>query len=340
MNSTTGFLYSLFLFVCLSQSGFGQSASEIADRFIDYSLENDTLQIKARLFVPESYDEQQIYPVVMTLHGSGECGTDNYKQILYNHIATTWGQDAFQAEHPCFIFSPQNPVDGDWAQTKVYESVMLVLDSLVSTYSIDTTRIYITGLSLGGYGTWSYLDKDPEKYSAALPMCGGYRGSHLETSEMVNKIRHIPVWNFHGNGDNTVDVGTSRKIIEKYPAYLEFHLYTHQFYRKDYSLDESVVEDYIRDYSELIYSEIPNYGHTVWNVAYQMPQVKSWLFQQRKHARDNISVNRQGERLKVSGTREFTFAVSGLTDSVSIWSGHINSADWEYVDRVDAAEGV
>ncbi len=325
--------------LCLSAWLTAQTAIAIAEKFIDYSLLTDTLNIKARLFIPEAYSDQEKYPVVITLHGIGECGDDNIKHIFYNNLATTWGTDYFQSEHPCFIFSPQCPTGQNWTTTDVYLSVMELLDSLKRSYSIDEDRLYLTGLSLGGIGTWNYLKIEPELYAAAVPVCGGLYVGNDAISEHVNIIKHIPVWNFHGNLDNTVATDLSRSILKNYPQYMDFPLYTHNYCRVEYSLEEDVIDDYIAKHAELIYSEIPDVGHNVWNYAYLYPQMKEWLFRQRKHATDNVIVADQGDVIKVSGTHEFTFTTSELADSISIWTGHVNSPDWEYVEMIDASLG-
>jgi predicted esterase len=321
--------------ICLT----AQSTAEIVNKFIDYSLESDTLNIRARLFIPETYDDQEEYPVVITLHGLGECGDDNLIHIQYNHLATTWGKDDFQAVHPCFIFSPQCPAGSNWTTTDVYQSVMVLLDSLRSSYSIDENRLYITGLSLGGIGTWNYLRYDPELYAAAVPVCGGLYMSDNALKSHVNIIRHTPLWNFHGNLDNVVNTNESRNIISQYPEFMEYPLFTHRYYRADYRLEEDVIDEYIARHTELIYSEIPDVGHNVWNYAYQMPQMKEWMFRQRKHAADHVIVEKQYIVSGVTGTHEFFFSTSGGTDSVTIWAGHMNSPDWEYLDGIDASSG-
>ena len=205
MNKVKYFVSIIFLSCIAIQSLTAQTAAEITAKFSDYSLLTDTLNIKARLFTPESYDPEDSYPVVMTLHGLGESGDDNEKQVLLNHIATSWGKDDVQAVNPCFIFSPQCPTSHtDWSYTDNYQSVMILLDSLIDTYSIDTTRIYITGLSMGGIGSWYYMYMDPDKYAAAIPVCGGIYGNDEENKYLIETIKHIPVWDFHGGSDNVV----------------------------------------------------------------------------------------------------------------------------------------
>lgn len=320
---------------------FAQTAAEIAAKFIDFSLDSGSLKLPARLFIPENYNAQESYPVVLTLHGIGERGTDNNLHIVRNNLATTWGKDDFQADNPCFIFSPQCPstADSSWIDRDVYLSVNLLLDSIINNYSIDTNRIYITGLSMGGYGTWIYMDEDPYKFAAAMPLCGGLWGVDDKDSAIVRRFKHIPVWNFHGAKDVTVNTNLSRSIMRQYPKFGLEPLYTHNYYRYEFSLEDSIIEHFIDCHADIIYSELPNDGHSIWYEVYGMPLAKKWLFRQRKHSRDNIIVNRQELKLNISGTHEFFFSVSDQTDSVSIWIGHVNSAKWDYINGIDPSSG-
>ncbi|NJK86710.1 MAG: hypothetical protein HC906_12795, partial [Bacteroidales bacterium] len=149
MKKTKLVLHSILSILFLINLAIQAQIEEITEKFLYGNYNSATNPFKYRLFVPENYDSTKNYPIVLTLHGAGETGNDNEIQISLNHIATCWADSAFQSKHPCFIFSPQTPVYG-WG----YASVMEMLDSLVNSYSIDTNRIYITGLSMGGYGTW------------------------------------------------------------------------------------------------------------------------------------------------------------------------------------------
>jgi len=331
-----GIVYTL----CFNISLNAQTTPEVANKFINFSLESDALQLKARLFVPDPYSEQEVYPVVVTLHGKGQNGDDNYKQVRANFLATTWGFDYFQEMHPCFIFSPQCPIGSNWSTPKVFQSVMALLDTLTSSYPIDINRIYLTGLSLGGMGTWSYLRSKPDLFAAAVPVCGGVWGSDKDFMDHVNLTRHIPVWNWHGKEDDLVDVSASRNIFNRYPRFMEFPLYTHHFYREEYNLEVSEINQYIDDYAEIIYSELPNVEHDAWNYAYRAnPEVKRWLFKQRKHGRDHVLISKQDTSIKVSGIHEFTFTTSTFVDSISVWSGHVNSPDWDFIEMIEASSG-
>ena len=314
-----------------------QTESEIEAKFTDYSLKTDTLQIKARLFIPDSYDSAYPYPVVLTLHGLGECGTDNKIHVLRNRLAITWGTDAFQAENPCFIFSPQCPLNTYWNDPSVHQAVMVLLDSLINTYSIDTSRIYITGLSLGGMATWSYLRNNPEKYAAAIPVCGSIGWDQIENH--IREIKHIPVWNFHGNIDDIVDVDESRAIIKEYKEQAEYPLLTHNYYRMEYNLSDDQIDGYITNHVDLIYSEVPNIAHNVWDVTYRIPEPKKWLFKQKKRTTSNLTLEKQEDIVDVSGDYKFDLYCPEKVEQVSVWLGHVRSCDWIQIDSFDPSSG-
>ena len=160
-----------------------------------------------RLCPPDIYDPEQKYPLVLALHGSGERGTDNEKPISAHGMATTWADSANQADHPCFVVAPQCPDDNQWVDWDwtlgVYPikdvpasneilTVRDLLDSLIREFSIDTDRIYITGLSMGGYGTFDMIARWPDLFAAAVPMSGAG-----DTSSAAY-INHIPMWIVHG----------------------------------------------------------------------------------------------------------------------------------------------
>lgn len=320
-----------FSTICSKQ----QTAAEIAGQFQQFNLDHSGLKIKSRLYIPEPYDPGKTYPLVMTLHGAGEVGGDNFSHILYNHLATSWASFGFQAEHPCFVFSPQCP-SGNWATTSVYEAVNYLLDSLMQNYAIDESRIYITGLSLGGQGTWLYLE-ERDLYAAAIPVCG-FLGS-VSAPEYVDTIGQIPVWNFHGNADNVVSVINSRGIINAFTDQGEFPVLTHHWCRNTINLSENEISGYIDNHADLIYSELPGIGHDAWNTAYRFPLARKWLFQQRKRSENSLSLGKTGSRINVSGEHGFSFQSDDPVKQVSVWLGHLNSCDWEHLADLNPSEG-
>ena len=215
-----------------------------------------------RLWIPKDYDPQQKYPIVLCLHGAGGRGTDN--RGGGNEAATVLTGDEVQAEHPAFILTPQCPSGQQWVDTpwgKGSYSVervpisdeltlaLVILKKVMDEYPIDADRVYITGQSMGGYGVWDALIRYPEVFAAAVPICGGGDPSQAE------RLRDIPIWNFHGTDDRTVPIQASRDMqaaLAKLDADAKF-------------------------------TELPKTGHISWSKAWRTEGLVDWLYAQQRN---------------------------------------------------------
>jgi predicted peptidase len=193
---------------------------------------------------PESYetDAKKKWPLVIFLHGAGERGND-LEQIKKHGppklIAT--GQ-----KFPAVIASLQCPPNELWNP----HGVKAVTDHLIKTERIDTSRVYLTGLSMGGFGTWETAFEYPDTYAAIAPICGG-AGVRWVTAE---RIKHLPAWIFHGDKDGTVPVENSHNIhdaLKKIGAPVKLTIY-------------------------------PGVGHDSWTATYDNPEFWKWLFEQKR----------------------------------------------------------
>lgn len=216
--------------------------------------------LKYRLLKPKGYGPAKKYPLVVFLHGAGERGDDNEAQL--KHGVKEFVTADVRKQYPCFLIAPQCPRDQVWAgleggfnshkqAAKPSEPGRLVLELIAAMqkeYSIDPTRIYLTGLSMGGYGTWDLLARKPDLFAAGVPVCGGGDESTAE------KIAKIPIWVFHGDKDNAVPVSRSRTMVE--------------------ALKKAG--------GRPKYTEYPNVGHNSWDKAYADPKLMNWLFEQKK----------------------------------------------------------
>jgi len=200
-----------------------------------------------RLFTPGGYDRTHQYPLIIWLHGSGSIGTDNFKQISGASLrgTHTWTAALVQAAHPAFVLAPQLR-KGSWFSEM--SLVLELLDSLEGELSIDTSRIYVTGQSLGGFGTWDYIAAKPGLFAAAIPLCGGGQISS------ASAIAKIPIWAFHGAADRSVPVTETRTMI-------------------------AAVK---QAGGNPRYTEYPGVGHEVWLRAFQETGLVEWLFAQHK----------------------------------------------------------
>jgi predicted peptidase len=214
-------------------------------------------------YVPKNYNSHQKYPLVLLLHGHGERSSTSYseakneQQIVGQTFIQVWGPDytapfnpQVQQHWPCFIVVPQlinkqqwvnQPSrKGSYTQT-AQPSLQLLLakeliDALQREYTgIDANRLYITGLSLGGYGTWDAIERWPNYFAAAVPIAGA--GDPSKAAQLVN----LPIWAFHGSDDKSVPVSGSRDMIKAikaaggHPNYTEFPHATHSVWWRVYS---------------------------------------------------------------------------------------------------------
>jgi predicted peptidase len=232
----------------------------------------DKLPMPYRLHVPGGLNVNAKFPLVLFFHGSGERGDDNVKQLLYG--VERFANPETQSRYPCFILAPQCPTHlGNqpimWTGTREQmhllrlapeaapplRTALELVIAIEEKFQVDTDRIYVTGISMGGFATWETLIRYPQKFAAAIPVCGGGDASHAD------RIRDIPVWAFHGTNDPTVPVECSRsmiKTIEKaggHPGYTEY----------------------------------PGVGHNSWDRAYTEPALLTWLFSQHRGAHGWIS---------------------------------------------------
>jgi predicted peptidase len=226
----------------------------------------DDKKLPYRLLMPVNYDKSKKYPLVLFLHGSGECGTDNAKQIC-NGVEVFASADK-RAKYPCFVVAPQCPNDDmfvhlDWklglktlVKMQPEPAVSLALTqelvaALQKEFSIDLARLYITGISLGGYSTWEVLSRWPGMYAAAAPVCGA---ADLTTVDTIIKAK-TPIWAFHGGADGTVNPDLDRQSI----AALK------------------------KAGGEPKYTEYPGVGHNSWTKAYADEELYTWMFNQKKN---------------------------------------------------------
>lgn len=236
----SGFIFFIFL---LSAKVFSQNAY-LFEKHVFIHKTRDTLNY--RLMRPMNFDATQKYAVVIFLHGAGERGSDNTAQLTNGvlNFASNLNSKIF----PCYVIAPQCPkgyrwVEVDWKlpshvqpdTPSVYlQRTMLLLDSLTKALNIDTNRIYITGLSMGGFGVWDAISRWPWKFAAAVPVCGG--GDTAKAS----LIKNIPIWAFHGDKDKVVMTSRSRDMIAALkkaggnPKYTEYTNTEHDAWKKVY----------------------------------------------------------------------------------------------------------
>ncbi len=241
--------------------------------FESVTVEGFTQTLNYRLYVPEDYDETKAYPVVMFLHGYGERdnGTNvNTGQLNIGMMTQFFGKGYYR-DFPCIILAPQCPRDSQWAvqgytgsytidtsgktgntYTQAIQLCKLAIDKTAETYNVDKDRLYVTGLSMGGYGTWNIVTHYPDYFAAAVPICGG--GDPTKADRLVN----TPIWCFHGDKDPTVPVSGTRDMYEAITQ---------------------------AGGTKIDYTEWPGLGH-VWYPAYCREDMWAWMFSQSKQTAD------------------------------------------------------
>ena len=155
------------------------------------------------LFLPQGYgrDLEKMWPLILFLHGAGERG--DRLELVKKHGPPNLVEQ--QADFPFIVVSPQCPA-GLWWPEKL-DDLGALLDEVEARYAVDSRRIYLTGLSMGGYGTWSLAQDQPERFAAIVPICGG--GSRA----LARRLKDLPVWVFHGAKDKTVPLEESEKMV-------------------------------------------------------------------------------------------------------------------------------
>lgn len=202
-----------------------------------------TVSMNYLLSLPKDYDQKPSWPLLLFLHGAGERG-DNL-DLVKKHGPPKLIEAGQQ--FPFIVVSPQCPKDHWWEPLELN----VLLDDLVEKYKVDQDRIYLTGLSMGGFGTWALAAYHPDRFAALAPICGG--GDLV----WIKRIAGIPVWVFHGAKDPVVPLARSEQMVDalkKKDAPVKFTVY-------------------------------PEAGHDSWTEAYADPQLYEWLLQQKRPAK-------------------------------------------------------
>lgn len=190
--------------------------------------------------LPKDYDQQEKWPLMLFLHGAGERGSQLDKVKTHGPPKLI----AAGREFPMIVVSPQCPDDQWWNA----DLLLALLDSIEKSHKVDKERIYITGLSMGGFGTWSLAARAPERFAALVPICGGGEPYWAE------RFAHVPTWVFHGAKDAAVPLIRSEAMVEAL--------------RKKKGNPKFTV-----------YAEA---GHDSWTETYDNPELYEWLLAQRR----------------------------------------------------------
>lgn len=219
-----------------------------------------------RLYIPKNYDCGVMYPVVILLHGAGGRGNDNEGQFL-SGMPQVMFNDTDSPIYDSIVILPQCPADRQWVYTpwengnystdvvgesRELEAVLDILDNVTELYNVDLDRVYITGLSMGGFGAWDLLMRHGARFAAGLIVCGGGDPSYAKL------LKRIPIMTYHGSDDPSVPVTGTRIMYA------------------------SIMKEGGENIS---YTEFDGEGHDIWGKVYSDPNVIRWLFDQSREER-------------------------------------------------------
>ncbi|GAA0369867.1 prolyl oligopeptidase family serine peptidase [Bacillus horti] len=203
------------------------------------------IDLKYLLSLPAEYNEKKTdkWPLILFLHGAGERG-ENLDQVKVNGIPKVIEEKTFDL--PFITVSPQCPRDSYWPLQ--VDSLNELLNTICEEYSVDEDRIYVTGLSMGGYGTWQLAVSYPNRFAAIAPVCGG------GIPHLMPFIRHVPVWAFHGAKDDIVPLYKSDEMVDALKA----------------------CKGNVR------YTVYPEANHDSWTETYNNEELYTWLLQHKR----------------------------------------------------------
>tara|TARA_B100000767_G_scaffold275769_1_gene315316 strand:+ start:4580 stop:5347 length:768 start_codon:yes stop_codon:yes gene_type:complete len=255
MKHKTPFITLLMLFL--------NSSAVLSQEYNAAVFNQNEKTLPYRILLPESYESNKNYPLVLFLHGSGERGNDNELQLF--HGSKMFLDAEFREKNPAIVVFPQCPADSYWATVEKNSSTKFsyfekpkynptlslvegMLEQIILKYGVDQDRIYVGGLSMGGMGTFELVYRNPNKFAAAFAICGG---AHPKIARKIKK----PVWRIdHGDADAVVPIEFSKAMVDAL----------------------------IKNKADVTYNWYTGVGHNSWENVFADPGFIPWLFSQKK----------------------------------------------------------
>jgi predicted peptidase len=257
----------LFMFFAAWLGAAPSYAKKPETGFLDRTVTVAGTTYKYQVFVPDNWTSQKRWPVILFLHGAGERGDDG---LFQTDIGIGKAIRENRNRFPAIVVIPQCRKEIWWAQSPMDDLAMKALEAATKEFHGDTQRTYLTGLSMGGYGTWHLAGKYPGRFAAIVPICGGILMPQISRqqspddtkpyTDAANKIGNkTPVWIFHGGADDTVPVAESQRMASA---------------MKSLS-------------GEVHYTEYPGVGHNSWDKAYAETELLTWMLSKTISAKTN-----------------------------------------------------
>ena len=270
MSRKSLLIRAVFAVALLIGGACAAAAQGIETGFLNRSVTVGGSEYRYVVYVPRGFSRKQSYPVILALHGGGQYGSDGLKQTdgaLAKAIRLN------PERFPAVVVFPQAKADGTpgW-QREGGEAALAALDKSIKEFRGDARRVYLTGLSAGGNGSWSLASRHPERFAAAVIVCGFISkrkgatsgvdypalappGTPDEFAYLARRVAPIPIWIFHGDADQAVSVEVSRKMFAALKALG----------------------------ADVQYTELPGVAHSAWDPAYARADLFEWLLKQRRH---------------------------------------------------------
>jgi predicted peptidase len=238
------------------------AAAHVETGFLDRTVSVDGSSYRYQVYVPADFRSKKSWPIILFLHGAGERGSDGLLQTDVG-IGHAIRQNA--ARFPFVVIVPQCGKDKIWGEPDMQAQALAALDASIREFHGDRKHVYLTGLSMGGYGTWDLAARNPGRFAAIVPICSGVQPNkdwpRLRVTlvddpkipdpfaEVARRIGKTPVWMFHGDSDPLVPVEQSRNMAEALKA----------------------------AGADFKYTEYPGVDHISWDKAYAEPDLMAWL---------------------------------------------------------------
>jgi lysophospholipase L1-like esterase/poly(3-hydroxybutyrate) depolymerase len=308
-------LAPVLVFLVLGGALSAQTSPALTELFAEGAVTHESRRLPYRLLAPDDFDANKRFPLVLFLHGMGERGSDNRQQLKF--LPQWMATPERRAEMPCFLLAPQCPVDTtwnevDWRTMRAGEvekphwaqgALEAALAKVLRDHPIDLDRIYVTGLSMGGFGAWEFAARHPDWFAACLPVCGGGNPG------FAPRLQGLPIWAWHGAADRVVPPSASRSMVdalEKLGAPIQ-------------------------------YRELEKVGHDSWSAAYGDDGALEWMFEQHRDAKrilPGVAMLRRSRFLRVG--EKIAFLGDSITQAGAEPGGYVQLIEQALADRAKA----